>query len=76
MRGGDKNRPVRYGNGYIYFGGDIITAVGETDVRTFSDLFGALENTRPGETVSVTVVRGKEEKKFDVLLSDRTFTLQ
>lgn len=76
LRGGDRSRPVRYGNGYIYFGGDIITAVGETEIRTFSDLFGALETTRPGETVSVTVMRGKEEKKFDVILSDRTFTLQ
>lgn len=76
LKGGDKSRPVRYGNGYIYFGGDIITAIEGSPVRTLSDLFGALETTRPGDRVAVTVLRGKEEKQFEVVLSDRTFSVQ
>ena len=73
LKGGDKRRPVRYGNSFIYFGGDIITAVGGTPVRTFGDLFGALEETRPGDRIDVTVIRGKEEKTLTVTLSDRAF---
>ena len=76
LKGGDKRRPVRYGNSFIYFGGDIITAVGGTPVRTFGDLFGALEETRPGDQIDVTVIRGKEEKTLTVTLSDRSFIVK
>ncbi len=76
LKGGDKRRPVRYGNSFIYFGGDIITAVGGTPVRTFGDLFGALEETRPGDRIDVTVIRGKEEKTLTVTLSDRAFIVK
>ena len=76
LKGGDKRRPVRYGNSFIYFGGDIITAVGGTPVRTFGDLFGALEETRPGDQIDVTVIRGKEEKTLTVTLSDRAFIVK
>ncbi len=76
LKGGDKRRPIRYGNSFIYFGGDIITAVGETPVHTFGDLLGALEETRPGDQVAVTIVRGKEEKTVMVTLSERTFSIK
>ncbi len=76
LKGGDKRRPVRYGNSFIYFGGDIITAVGGTPVHTFGDLFGALEETRPGDQIDVTVIRGKEEKTLTVTLSDRAFIVK
>ena len=46
LKGGDKRRPVRYGNSFIYFGGDIITAVGGTPVRTFGDLFAVICSAR------------------------------
>ena len=40
------------------------------------DLFGALEETRPGDQIDVTVIRGKEEKTLTVTLSDRAFIVK
>jgi len=71
IRGGNPDQPVRYGRYTIYLGGDIIVEVDESPVATLSDLFNALEDNVPGETVPVTVIRGKKEKTFEVTLSER-----
>ena len=71
LRGGDRSRPVRYGRNTIYLGGDIIVGINGTEVSTFSDLFNALQNTRPGDTAEVQVVRGKRTITLDVELTER-----
>lgn len=76
LRGGNSSQPVRYGNSTIYFGGDIITHINDAEIRNFSDLFSALETTRPGDKVTVTYLRGRKEAQLEVILSDRSFTLQ
>lgn len=55
--GGDTSKPVRYGQSVIYLGGDIIVGVNKYPVATISDLFSALEDTRPGQTVPVQIVK-------------------
>ena len=51
--------------------GDIITKINETDITKFSDLKGQLNAVRPGDTVAVTVLRGDDEKVFQVTLKNR-----
>ena len=55
----------RYGRTYI---NDIITAVDKYPVKTYDDLFSALENYKIGDTVTVTVVRNDRERKVKIQL--------
>jgi len=50
--------------------GDVITAIGDTRVATVEDLLGALRRHKPGDKVSVTIVRNGEESTVDVTLGD------
>jgi S1-C subfamily serine protease len=71
LRGGSKSDPVRAGRTTIYLGGDIIVEIDGTEVAAMADLYTALEDNRPGETVSVTVIRGKSRRTLRVTLSER-----
>ncbi|HOV37933.1 MAG TPA: trypsin-like peptidase domain-containing protein [Spirochaetales bacterium] len=71
IRGGSRSEAVRYGSSIIYLGGDIIVEVDGTKVGTIADLYVALEDNKPGETVSVVVYRGSQKKEFKVVLSER-----
>ena len=72
IRGGDTSRPVRYGRDTIYLGGDIIIEIDGFTTETIADLFTALEDNKPGETVDVTIVRKRQKKKLQVELSERS----
>ncbi len=50
---------------------DVITALEGAEVASYGDLFGALRDYRPGDTVGLTVVRGGEERTLDVTLGER-----
>jgi S1-C subfamily serine protease len=77
IRGGDREKAVRYGRSIIYFGGDIIVEVDGTPVKGLSDLFAALEDNKPGETVAVTVVRSRGKRvTLKVELAERPEDLQ
>ncbi len=53
-------------------GGDLITAIEGQSVRAFSDLLSYLiNNTRPGDTVTLTVLRGDQSVDIDVTLEAR-----
>lgn len=71
IRGGDQNHPVRYGRSTIYLGGDIIVGINGSEIASFSDFFNALQNTKPGDTAQVTIVRGKRKINLDVELTER-----
>ncbi|HVO37781.1 MAG TPA: trypsin-like peptidase domain-containing protein [Spirochaetia bacterium] len=68
LRGGDPSRGVSGGRSTYYPGGDIIIAVNSKQVDTYSDYLNALEDTKPGEVVSVKIVRGGQEKTLTVKL--------
>jgi len=68
LRGGDPSRGVSGGRSTYYPGGDIIIAVNGKPVDTYSDYLNALEDTKPGEVVSVKIVRGGQEKTITVKL--------
>ena len=60
LKGG--TRAVQYGTfnpKTIYLGGDIITQIDSLAVSTLADYYAALEDKKPGDTVTVTVYRNK-----------------
>lgn len=71
LRGGDRGRAVRYGRTVIYLGGDIIVAVDGTPVESIANLYEALEDNLPGETVTVEYIRGRRRLETQVVLSER-----
>ena len=74
LRGGDAQNPrnrVQYRNTIIYLGGDIITEVNDIPVATLANLFEALEDSRPGDTVTVTYIRSGRERTTNVELVER-----
>ena len=68
LRGGEQSKAVRSGRKIIYGGGDIIVAVNGQPVEDLTDLYNALESTKPGEIVQVKVVRGGQTKTLNVKL--------
>lgn len=76
IQGGDQSNPVRYGRSIIYFGGDIIVELDGMKVASLSDLFSALEDNEPGETVEVVVVRNGRRRTLNVKLSERPAELE
>jgi S1-C subfamily serine protease len=72
LRGGSRNRAVRAGRTLIYLGGDIIVKVDKLPVKSLMDLYGALEDNKPGDTVEVEILRGRQRKTLWVTLSERS----
>ncbi|MDR3302958.1 MAG: trypsin-like peptidase domain-containing protein [Treponema sp.] len=68
------SEPVRYGSSVIYLGGDIITAVDGMKTDTLADLYAALEDNKPDETIVVEVRRGDATVQLRVPLIDREST--
>lgn len=71
LRGGSRNRAVRYGRTVIFLGGDIIVAIDEMPVTTLANLYEALEDKRPGDTVTVRYHREGRVGETQVVLSRR-----
>ncbi|MCL2721590.1 MAG: trypsin-like peptidase domain-containing protein [Treponema sp.] len=63
--------PVQYGRSVIYLGGDIITAVNGIKTNTLADLYASLEASRPGDVVTVEIIRGNQPVTLRVTLADR-----
>jgi S1-C subfamily serine protease len=63
--------PIQYGRNIIYLGGDIITSVNNVKVNTLSDLYSALEHSKPGDKVKVEIVRGGATSTLEITLADR-----
>jgi S1-C subfamily serine protease len=62
---------VRYGSSVIYLGGDIITSVDRMKTESLADLYSALEDNKPGETVEVEILRSGKALKLQITLADR-----
>ena len=70
LQGGNREVVVR--DRPICTGGDILVAVNGTPIRTMDDLVGYLVvNTRPGDSVTLTVVRGTDTFELPVELDAR-----
>ena len=51
--------------------GDIITALDDTPIEDSGDLLAALRDYRPGDTVELAIVRGKDELTLTATLDER-----
>ena len=63
--------PVQYGRSVIYLGGDIITSINGINTNTLADFYSALEAFRPGDRVSVGIIRGGVASTLEITLADR-----
>lgn len=60
----------RDSRGYRYIG-DVITAIDQTKVKSYDDLYSALENYKIGDTVTLTVEKEGKTRKVQIkLVSD------
>jgi len=71
LKGGDPKSAVRYGRTVIYLGGDILTVVDGMKVASIANLYEALEDNRPGDTVVVEFMRGRRTMETSITLSTR-----
>lgn len=71
LRGGDRELAVKSGNTIIYLGGDIIVDIDNNPITSLSDFYSALEDSRPGDVVLVTVIRKGQRKEIEVELGER-----
>ncbi len=68
LRGG--SNPTEFLN--ISSGGDLIIAIDERTVRTFSDLLSYLiQEKSPGDTITFTILRDGQEIEIDLILGKR-----
>jgi len=63
---------VRYGQSTFNIGGDIITSVDGQKIDSIADLYTALEDNKPGESVWVEFYRGKQKMKVSVTLTEQS----
>ena len=63
--------PVQYGRSVIYLGGDIIVAINGMTTNTLADLYSSLESSRPGDRVSVDIIRAGRPVTLEITLADR-----
>lgn len=52
-------------------GGDLIVRVDSMDIRNIYDYTHVLKTRKPGEVITITVVRGNERKEFQATLTAR-----
>ncbi len=69
LRGGTTQ--VRTRSSSFFVGGDIIVSVNGIKTESMTQLYVALENTKPGDKAEVVYYRGNKKVTAQVLLSDR-----
>jgi len=72
LQGGNPSQGVRYGQSILYLGGDIITAINGVEISALADLYSALESSKPGDKVKVTVIRGTKKLELTIPLVQRS----
>jgi S1-C subfamily serine protease len=68
LRGG--NERAYLGNSPISLGGDLIVAIDGQQIEDLQDIARVMNNHRAGDTVTLTVIRGKKQMDFKVVLGE------
>jgi S1-C subfamily serine protease len=68
LQGG--NQPAYLGNTPIKIGGDLIVAIDGQQIQDLSDITNVMNDHKAGDTVTVTVYRGKKKMNFQVKLGE------
>jgi S1-C subfamily serine protease len=70
LKGGNKSITILGES--VTVGGDVIVQVDEMKVKTFEDLSAYLEeNTQPGDTIVLTILRENVKQRLTVTLGER-----
>ena len=69
IRGGDTQ--VSIGGADILLGGDVITKIDGKQVRSMEDVIRVVDSKDPGDQVTVSLLRGKDERTAKVTLGTR-----
>ncbi len=64
-------KPYELNGEQVLIGGDIITAVGDRSVASMNDLASTISSHKPGDTVSLSIIREGKESKLSVTLAER-----
>ena len=54
--------------------GDVVIAIADESITSVSDVHGALENYKPGEMLSLSVLRNRQKESFQVVLGTASST--
>jgi len=68
LRGGTERAYL--GNMPIMIGGDLIVAIDDKKVESQQDLAQVMNNHRAGDTIRLTIYRGKKKLEADVVLGE------
>ena len=71
LEGGDSDDYVLIRGKQVYLGGDIILKLNDISVSTISDYLSILEPTKPGDIVTILILRNEEEINISVKLVER-----
>jgi S1-C subfamily serine protease len=71
LRGGQRQVLVEGFVEPVIAGGDIITAINDTEIRSMDDLITYLESTMVGQEVELTILRDGDEQRLTVKLDER-----
>jgi S1-C subfamily serine protease len=69
LRGGNRN--IQVGNTVIKVGGDIIVKVDQTDVDTNTELIHHIREKKPGDTVTLQILRKGKTEELRLTLGER-----
>jgi S1-C subfamily serine protease len=62
--------PAFYGNTRIMLGGDLIVAVDDQEIQDETQLAQIMNNHRAGDTLKITIYRGKRKMDVKVTLGE------
>jgi S1-C subfamily serine protease len=74
LRGGSD--AVSYYRSVFNIGGDVIVGVDGLPVSSYADFLSALEDNKPGEKVKLEYYRGNKKSSVEIVLSDRSETIE
>jgi putative serine protease PepD len=69
LKGG--NRQIQAGNTVFTVGGDVITQVDQFEVKNADDLIKHIRERKPGEVVTLKILRDEQFKEVKIILQER-----
>ena len=69
VRGGDTQ--VSIGGANILLGGDVLTKIDGKQVKSMEDVIRVVDSKEPGDQVTLTLLRGKQQRKENVTIGSR-----
>jgi S1-C subfamily serine protease len=74
VKGGDTQ--VTLGGNDLVLGGDVLTAIEGKNVKSMDDVISIIDSKKPGDQVTIELLRGKNKRTATVTLGNRPANLQ